>query len=344
LIQVASPEKNIYFTSSNGERYSFTDKANERGGIETLKNMLRFYNYQIKALDHNTNWPGPIPDDAAAVVIAGPTTAFGAEAKKAVLDYLKKNGRLLVAVDPDGAEDFSWLLRELPNNPFSFKKATLSHIPNLPGVVVTDNSQKHRITENLSIAGRSLVVFPNTGYFDEGKVDKDAPKDGILSGLQAVAFVHTPFNTVIDSNRNGKKDAGEASGRYAIGIAIEKPAPTPKPGEKPADKKQDKDAKADAPKIALYAGVGWMTEYGLTFPTDQRNIILATDTLSWLTESPLAAALVPEKRESRSIQVTDELKFRNMLLGMLLFPVGTAVALAAAIAVYRRRRRFVGDE
>ncbi len=344
LVQVSSPEKNLYFTSSNGERFNFTEKANEPGGIETLKNMLRFYNFQLKALDHNSGWPGKVPDDAAAVVIAGPSTAFGPEARQAILDYLKKNGRVFGAVDPDGNEDLSWILNELPGNQFKFKKAFLSHIPNLPGVVVTDSTVKHRSTENLSIAGRSLLVFPGAGYFDENKsYNADAKKDGILNGLAPTAIVHTPYNTVIDRNRNGKKDDGEESGRYALGITIERPAPNA-PEPKPGEKKPDAPKVEDSAKLALYSGVGWLTEQGLRFPVDQRNIILAADTLFWLTESPLAAGLVPEKRETRSIQVTDELKFRNMILGMVIFPLGTAIALAAGIVLYRRRRKFVGVE
>lgn len=77
---------------------------------------------------------------------------------------------------------------------------------------------------------------------------------------------------------------------------------------------------------------------------EHKNMVLALDSMLWLIENPLAAAIQPEERKARNIQVTDELKFRNIVLGMIVFPLLTGGLIALGAFIYRRRRKFVGEE
>ena len=140
--------------------------------------------------------------------------------------------------------------------------------------------------------------------------------------FQTQVFLYSPFGTVLDKNRNGKQDPGESSGRFPLGLAIENPA-------------------TDA-RIAVYSDIAWISELGLRYQADHRNPILAADTLFWMTESQIAAALPAEPRKDRSIQITEELKLRNLILGMVVFPVGLSLILGLALYFYRRNRRFEG--
>lgn len=320
-IQVSTPERNIYFTSLNGERWEFTDRARLAGGIETLKESLRFMNYQLHALDLQSGWPGPIPQKADAVVIAGPGTPFSPEARKGILDYLARGGRVLAAVDASGPEDLGWLL-EACDSTFRFQKAFLTSEPVLPGIPVTDSFENHRITENLNLAGRAFIVLPESGFFGPKAANTPVPGLILQSGnekLKQTVFLYTRFNTIQDANRNGKKDLGEESGRYPVGLSFDYP-----------------DHKGA--RVVVFSGVGWMTDLGLRFRIDQRNIILAQDSISYLLESPLAAALIPEQRKSRSIPITDELKTRNLILGVFAFPLGTVSLIGLGVFWFRRRK------
>lgn len=320
-IQVSTPERKIYFTSLNGERWEFSDRARMPGGLETLKEALRFMNYQLHPLDMQSGWPGAVPEGADAVVIAGPTTAFSTEAKKAVLDYLQKGGRVMAAIDPAGGEDLAWLL-EACDSTYRLQKSFMSSEPVLPGIPITDSFESHRITENLSLAGRAFIVLPESGLFAQ-KPPSAAPSALVLQSgnekLKQSVFLYTRFNTVLDTNRNGRKDPGEESGRYPVALAFEYP-----------------DHKGA--RVVVFSGIGWMTDLGLRFRIDQRNIILAQDSLSYLLESPLAAALIPEQRKSRSIPITDELKFRNLILGVFAFPMGTVALIGLYVFWYRKRK------
>lgn len=321
-LQCASPQKTAYFTSSNGERYNFLQKTRNSGAIDTFQEQLRFYNFNVKALNEDNAWPGEIPKDADLVLLVGPTTAYGTEARKAILDYLGKGGRLFVTIEKNGTEDFQWLIDAMSDKKYVYTRASLTNVKSLPGVLLTDGSDTHRITENLNIAGSSALVFPQTGYFD----DKGANTDSTIKGLKSTAFVYSPFVSFDDLNRNGIKDASEKTGRFPIAFAFEN------------------ESNQDAARIALFASTDWLTEMGLRFPVDQRNIILAADSVFWLTESKISASLIPEKRETRAVQVTDELKTKNILLGVVIFPVGSIVLTALMIFVYRKRRQFLGTD
>ncbi|MCE9598969.1 MAG: GldG family protein [Spirochaetia bacterium] len=320
-IQVSTPERSVYFTASNGERWETSTRGRSPGAIETMKDSLRFMNYQLKSLDTQNKWPGPIPDDAAVVIIAGPQVPFSPEARTAVAEYMKKGGKVLASIDPAGTEDLGWLL-ELADSRYRLKRAILTSEPMWPGVPVTDSLESHRITENLTLAGRAFIVFPESGYFAES-LAPTLPGTVILQQgdqkLKQSVFLYTKFNTIVDTNRNGKKDPAEEQGRYPLGLAFEYP-----------------DHKGA--RLVVFSGIGWMTELGLRFPIDQRNIIMAQDSISFLLESPLAAGLIPEQRKSRSIPVTDSLKFKNILLGMILFPLATGGLTGFGVWFYRKRR------
>ena len=84
----------------------------------------------------------------------------------------------------------------------------------------------------------------------------------------------------------------------------------------------------------------WIAERGLGYPVKHKNITLASQSLFWLTESPLVAALAPKEKQTRAIQITDESKFWLVLFA-LLFPVVVGSALGVSIFWFRRKRRFV---
>lgn len=339
LIQVSTPEKKICFTSSNGERYDWTDQKRRDVSLETFKEELRFYNFRLEKLDHSAGWPGPIKEDCAATVVAGPSREFGKEARAALVEYIKKGGRLFIAIEPNGDEDFSWLLDRRPDKTYVHKKAFLTLVRSFPGSVVTDSLQQHRITENLNIAGRAPVVFPQAGYFEEvPREEKVREEPAILADLEGQVVIGSVYNTFLDKNRNGVKDAGEDTGRFDQVIAFAAPDK-----DKGKDEEQGKKGTLKDARIVVFSSVDWLSDAGLRFPIDHRNIILAADALFWLTENPLAAALVEKERVSRNIQVTDELKLRNIVLGMIVFPVGLGLAMAAGMWYFRKRRKFVGE-
>jgi hypothetical protein len=366
LLQVSSPARTVYFPAGNGERVALQRGAANPNSLETFRELLRYYNYRIRDLATGTDWPGPIPEDADAVVLAGPTVPYGKEARDALLNYIQSGGRLLVLNDPGGDEDFQWLLAELMI-PYDYRKSLLSHNPRRPGELFIQQFETHRMNENLSLGGRAAIVYAGTGYFQqvEREPQRDVtappvPESGPTSGTEAtessrpaqslepetsqenvaespregedevadapvdefqtMVFLYSPFGTILDRNRNGRQDPGESAGRFPLGLAVENPA--------------------RESRLAIYSDIGWISEIGLHYEADHRNPILAADTLFWMTESKVAAALPAEPRKDRSIQITEELKLRNLILGIIVFPLGLSLLLALGLYLYRKNRRF----
>ncbi|MFY9186070.1 MAG: GldG family protein [Bacillota bacterium] len=85
--------KGIYFSTGHGER-ALT------GDYVQAKTFLEGEGYVTEA--RNLSVEGRVPEDAAALVIAGPTRDFTKEEADAVQAYLEKGGKVLVALDPSG--------------------------------------------------------------------------------------------------------------------------------------------------------------------------------------------------------------------------------------------------
>ena len=317
LIQVSSPPAKIYYTASNGERDFDLDKMYLVNGMDAFKSDLAFYNYSLHRLDEKNNWPGKLPEDIDVLFIAGPTVPFSEDAKNILKEYLKKGGHLWVSSEKNSRENFSWLLGDILNSNYRYKDTALTNVNSFPGTPITDFVSDHRTTENLKQIGKNILVFPNSGFLERVKTDSPGKSDKELSNFKITEIIKTTSSTFLDANRNGKKEPGEISGSFPLALAFEK--------EKGA-------------KIVFFAGTDWISNMGFNFPVKNNNSVLASDSLFWMTENPLAAGLKAEPVESRSIQVTDDMKFNNMIFGIVIFPVLIVLVTISGVMYYRKKQ------
>ncbi len=360
LLYVASPQKTIYFTSSNGERYDLSGVTSRTRGIEFLKEQLRFYNLKLKKLDHTNNWPGKIAEDADLLAIIGPSVSFGKDARQHIVNYLQEGGALLISIDPQGAEDFSWLLSKLGSASYKLVDKVLTNT-NHSGILVSDNFQDHPITESLKSLSQAVVVMLEQAYFglskqkeQKSKIDKqskpkqrpsskdsskqDAKQKGKIDQEQEVPLkkqrieniqelspkplLYAPYNAYVDANRNRRSDSDERSksGRQILALAYEKPG------------------MLGSPKLVIFSGTDWLSEKGIRFPIAHRNSLMVSDSIFWLLESPVTATFVAKEIPSHSIQVNERLKWKLLFFGMFVFPVSVAFLLSIGLFYYRRKR------
>ncbi|MCB1324594.1 MAG: Gldg family protein [Spirochaetales bacterium] len=341
LIHVSSPQMHIYFPNLNGERFGFTHTANRIGGLDTLRRELGFYNASIRALDQSNGWPGPIPEDADVLFLAGPTVPYGPEARAEIVRYLESGGNVIVALEPAGREDFGWLLSEMGGSQYSFVPRVLTNT-NIPGLAITNGTVSHAITEALQSGPRRDIVLVESGYFEEGArpasqapvpqaapapapdaPETTAPVFRSLRDLIPTPFLYSTFDSYFDQNRNGRFDGSEERGRRALAIAYAQP-------DNP-----------ETPRLAVFSGVDWLTERAFAVPVQSDNVRLIVDTMMWMVENPVVAGLVPDEPGEETTQLTDEIKFRIMLFGLVVFPVGISAIFAVLLYQYRRRRRFI---
>jgi ABC-type uncharacterized transport system involved in gliding motility auxiliary subunit len=92
---VSGSKKKLYFTQGHGER---DPNSSERIGYAAIKGALERENYGVERLP--LIQAGAVPDDATAVVIAGPATDLLPPELAALRVYLGKGGKLLLMMDP----------------------------------------------------------------------------------------------------------------------------------------------------------------------------------------------------------------------------------------------------
>lgn len=86
----------VYFTEGHGE-HAIQDTTSP-AGFGLVTQSLKDENIEVRTL--NLGKTGEVPPDADAVVIAGPSISFSPIEAQALDEYLAKNGKLLVLLDP----------------------------------------------------------------------------------------------------------------------------------------------------------------------------------------------------------------------------------------------------
>jgi ABC-type uncharacterized transport system involved in gliding motility auxiliary subunit len=154
LVKLTRPQKTLYFTTGHGERS--LDGSGPQD-YSTIKQNLTTDNFTVTPLNLVTQ--RAVPDDAAAVVIAGPTSPFLQEELDTLTAYVQGGGKLLVLIGPNSKADLSSVLQ---NFQVAFTGNVVvdpaKSVPQDPRVVVVDSYGNSPITQNL----RDLTFFPLT--------------------------------------------------------------------------------------------------------------------------------------------------------------------------------------
>lgn len=95
----------VYFTTGHGEA-SVDDESG--GGLMEAARMLMEQNFELRTL--NTTLVPRVPESASLLVLAGPQSEYTPQEISLVDDYLMRGGRVLAAVEPDGARSVDSLL------------------------------------------------------------------------------------------------------------------------------------------------------------------------------------------------------------------------------------------
>lgn len=105
-------EKTIYFLTGHGER-DLSD-SQSGAGISAFKESLLRSSFKVKSW--NFVMDGKLPEDASALVIAGPQRPYMDKEIQWLEQYLKKGGKMLLALDPDKEHNLKQLLKQFGIN------------------------------------------------------------------------------------------------------------------------------------------------------------------------------------------------------------------------------------
>jgi gliding motility-associatede transport system auxiliary component len=153
LVKLERPIKKIYFTTGHGERSLDGSGSTD---YSQLKAALEKDNFTVSTLSLLTQ--RAVPDDAAEVVIGGPTTPFLQEEKDALKAYLDGGGKLVALIGPGSQTDLNDLLQ-----PYQVGVTgnvivdPVMSAPQDPRIVAVNTYSTHAITKNM---GQLLTFYP----------------------------------------------------------------------------------------------------------------------------------------------------------------------------------------
>ena len=324
LLKVIRTQRTAYFTVGHGEMNEQTGGAAQTDGrtAKNLKRLIESQNYAAKDLGLPQGLAANVPDDAAMVIVLGPSQAFQAEEVASLKRYFEKGGRLVLALDPDFKVDLAPLAAAAG---LTWKPAVLAtddarhfyplrHNDSDHAILLTNRFSSHASVSSLSkVSQRTAVVFRGAAALDKA----DGNTANVDFAVRALAETFDDDNGNFTFDKETEKRSG-----YNLAAAVTKPT-----GEKGKDGK-DKEMRAfvlgDADALSDGA-VG-----------DTPNGLLALDVIRWLggDESFLGAVTSNEDVKIEHTKQKDAFWFYGMV-----FVVPLSVLGAGFLATRRRTKK-----
>ncbi|HXE79440.1 MAG TPA: DUF4350 domain-containing protein [Vicinamibacterales bacterium] len=335
LIKVLTGEqRKIYFVQGHGERDT---NSSERDGYSAIAQALGSENYRVEPLALAQT--SSVPEDAAVVVIAGPTTDLLETEVKAIQQYLDRGGKLLVLIDPpqkageQPPANLTKLLRDWAIDVQTNVIVDTSGVGQLFGanevVPVALRYPPHAIVQRFNV----ITAYPLARSI--------RPVEGGVDGRTAQTFIESSGASWGETNladlfagRPVRFDEGQdVKGPVSIGAAMSTAAPNPpkRENEKP------NEGSAEVSKLdTRVVAIGDSDFASNAYLGVQGNRDLFINTVNWLAQQENLIAIRPRDPEDRRLTLTGAQRTLVMWGPLLALPVAVVVI---GVSVLRRRRQ-----
>lgn len=332
IIKVTTGEaKKIYFTSGHGEKDT---TSSERDGYNVIVGQLTSENYSVAPLVIAQT--GAVPDDATAVVIAGPKTDFFEPEIEALRTYLGKQGKLLVELDPPVTANTAPLTNLLAlTHDWGFDVGQnvvvdVSGMGQLFGanasVPVAMNYPTHPITERFNL----ITAFPLARSVD--------PVSGGVNGHTPQAFVETSPQSWAETNLASLTAGGDVGfdeaegdrrGPIAIGSAVSAPKADESAAETPPPANEGPKPEA---RVVVIGDSDFASNSALGI---SGNKDLFMNVMGWLSQQENLISIRPKEPQDRRVTMTATEQTNVMWLSLLVIP---GLIFGSGVYTWWRRR------
>jgi ABC-type uncharacterized transport system involved in gliding motility auxiliary subunit len=319
---IKDEKKKIYFLEGHGEH---SPDNTEGQGYSTAKKALERDGFQVEQL--LLLQAGKVPDDADALVIAGPEKLVLAQEQKALDDFLQTGGSIVLLIDPQtktGLENFlaRWgieLQEDLVIDPMSKMFGGDYAAP------VVSQYMMHDITKDFSLP----TIFPVLRSVTAKQVEGVTVSELLQTG--ANSWAELDFD-----NKKVKFDEGvDKQGPVTIAVvASKKPASADKPklGED-GNEAQENPATKQGNLVVL----GDSDFANNTYFNFSGNGDFFLNTTSWLAEEESLISIRPKERKDSPIHLTSDMGAALFFTGTLLFP---GIVVLVGVRKWWTRRRL----
>lgn len=313
LIRLISPgPRAVYFLTGHGERDPMTSGET---AYSQAKTALETKNYSVKTL--NLLADPKIPDDAKAIVIAGPEKPVSENEVKLIQDYVNKGGSLIVMEEPLVLTSFGesddpladYLAKDW--NVTLGKDMVIDTGANPPSVAIANEYGSHSITQKLQ---QMVTVFPTARSVDI-KTDTAGTKTTTsLVKTSSQSWAETNFTEL--KNNQVKADQGQdVMGPISVAAAV-----------------SDTTTKARVVVIgdADFASDTYFSSYG--------NGDLFINSVDWAAQQDSLINLTPKSNTQRVVVSPQRYTMGLILLGSIFVLPGSALIAGIFVWIQRRRR------
>ncbi len=305
-------KKTVYFTEGHGER-SLGDTGPE--GLSLYKEDLET-TYDVKPL--NLVDAQAIPEDTAAIVVAGPKQQFLETELRALRDYARAGGRLLVAIDPGERHNLAQLTKtlgvEFKNNYVLDPRAQVPGRGNV-AAIGTVFSRTSEITKGF--AAGQIAIFQLGSAVTRAP---DAP-----AGFRVEELVRTDAAPLSTNDISNERIRPDGKGPFALALAVEGKLP-PVPDD-PNASKESKDFSA-----AVFGDSDFLSNQLFNQNLNRDLIMNAT---AYLARDTDLITIRPNQPKGTVLDLTGG-KALFILLGFLV-PLPILLLTTGGVVWYRRR-------
>ncbi len=321
LIKIASnTQKKVAFVVGHGERAidGYADDA-----YDQAKAALEADNYSVTTL---TLTSGAIPEDVAAVVLAGPQTPVLEQERQVLRDYLARGGKLMLLYDPGTDAQVDDLL--LPYGVSLGHEVVVDPQRAFFGdagtpVIVQEGYSWSPITKDLP-----QTLFPRVAALTP-------PKTG-AAGVEVTPLAQTSDQSWAEKDLNNPRfDEGtDPKGPLTIALAVEATAAGSEAANAEAQPQDGEGEQADAKKTRLVL-VGDSDFAANAFIGLVGNRDFFVNSVNWLTESEDLISIRPKPPEEHPILLTPAQQNLILFTSVVLLPL---IVLVAGGSVWWSRR------
>jgi ABC-type uncharacterized transport system involved in gliding motility auxiliary subunit len=299
--------KTIFFTIGHGEK-DLNDNR-EGLGLGSLRTMLENNRYTVKELPLLQN--PKVPDDADAVVVAGPIKNFQENEILALEDYLKKGGNLFLAIESQNSAGLEKLILkagiQLENNyVFNIVETIMGKGVNQGPAMGSSFSATNKITKAFGKGEVTTFRFPQSLKIV-----------GAPDGVSIDELVKTPPNAVAFQSLKISGDAPEST--YTLVSEVN--------GVWPG---AGKDSKSFS--MIISGDVDFMSNQ-LLYQNLNRDLVL--NSIASLAKEENLISITPKEAQATQLTLT-ETKFGLFLFAFIIpLPI---LLLGLSIGIWVRRR------
>jgi ABC-type uncharacterized transport system involved in gliding motility auxiliary subunit len=318
LVKLILPPRKVYFTTGHGERQ--LDSASENG-YSALKSALDHANITVDTV--TLAGSHAVPDDAAAVVIAGPQRPFLEEEISALNDYLDRGGKMILLVDPQTTTNVGdvvkrWNIEIGSGVVFDTQSYLSVRGRGDPSVPVVSKYTASPITKDLP-----LTFFPVSTYIT---VPQTAPQNATIRSL---AETSARSWATSDLQNPDYQEGRDQKGPLSLVVSVEADAQNA-----PADSTGSDDAPLPGKtRVVIFGDSQIVTNQALALASGNQDLFL--NSLNWVIGSDQLVSIRPTTPDDRSMLLTQTQMNLMLVLTTVVMPL---IVLGGGLVVWWRRR------